>query len=63
VGNSECADDLAELLDRTRVHNPCGGTYEPHRHDFVLRFGWVHAHERVIHEPKERGHIRWVLAR
>jgi len=63
VGNSECADDLAELLDRTRVHNPHGGMYEPHGCDFVPRFGWVRAYERVIHEPKERRRIGWVLAR
>ena len=55
----ECANDLAELLDRARVHDLCGGAYEPHGRDFVPWFGWVRAHEHVIHEPEERGRIGW----
>ena len=53
----ECADDLAEPLDRACVHDPCGDAYEPHGRDLVPGFGRVHAHERIIHEPEKCGHI------
>ena len=34
-------DDLAELFDGTRVHDPRGGTYEPQGRDLVPRLGGI----------------------
>ena len=50
--------DLAQLVDRARVHDPRSGADEPHRSDLVPWLGRVRADKRVIHEPKQRGRVR-----
>jgi hypothetical protein len=50
-------NDLAEVFDGTRVHDPRGGTYEPQERDLVPWLGRVPTDQRVVNEGKQRRRI------
>src|SRR5216684_83968 len=54
----QSTQDLAQLVDGARVHDPRSSADEPHRSDFVLWLGWVGADKRVVRERKQRRRIR-----